>query len=82
MNSEELKKKKKYDAIYEKERELKEEIILYLKNIGSVFMQHDEVEEPMEGAPILSELSTVMDMRCYPLLLLDQSLLTVGLDSN
>ena len=52
MNLEELKVlTKKYDAFYKKERKLKEEIILYLKNMGSVLMQHEEVEDPKEGAP-------------------------------
>ena len=60
LNLEELQTlKNKYDDLFEQQRAFKEQIISYLKNLGSVSMQHDEVDNPKEGAPCLIELPTV-----------------------
>ena len=69
LNLEELQTlKNKYDDFFEQQRAFKEQIISYLKNLGSVSMQHDDSDDSEEAAPCLFELPTVNYEHGYEIL--------------
>ena len=60
MNFEELNQLKvKHESLREKQKRLKIQILSYFTELGSTVIQHDEVDDPMGGAPTLWELPSV-----------------------